>query len=79
MAIYMAIKLSTTIYIEEPTYIFMDSLNSLYLINTQLRHPLAHNNHLDKTILSQIVSMLQSRSQPTALHKVKAHAHITGN
>ena len=77
MAIYITIKLSTTTYTEEPIYIFIDSLNSLCLINTQLRHPSAHNNHHDKTILSQI--MLVSRTQPTKLHKVKAHANITGN
>jgi ribonuclease HI len=79
MAIYITIKLSTTTYTEEPIYIFTDSLNSLYLINTQLRHPSAHNNHPDKTILSQIASMLVTRTQPTELHKVKAHANIIGN
>jgi ribonuclease HI len=79
MAIYITIKLSSTTYTEEPLYIFTDSLNSLYLINTQLRHPSAHNNHPDKTILSQIASMLVTRTQPTELHKVKAHANITGN
>jgi hypothetical protein len=79
MAIYMTIKLSTTNYANEPIYIFTDSLNSLYLINTQLRHPLAHNSHPDKTILSHIAAMLQARTQPTILHKVKAHANITGN
>jgi ribonuclease HI len=79
MALYMIIKLSTTTYTEEPVYIFTDSLNSLYLINTQLRHPSTHNNHPDKTILSQIASMLTIRTQPIALHKVKAHANIIGN
>jgi hypothetical protein len=58
MAIYTFIQLSTTTYIEEPIYIFTDCLNSLYLINIQLRHPSAYNNHPDKTILSQIASML---------------------
>ena len=79
MAIYITIKLSTTTYAEEPIYIFTDSLNSLYLINTQLRHPSTHNNHPDKTILSQIASLLSTRIQPTELHKVKAHANITRN
>jgi hypothetical protein len=79
MAIYTVIKLIITIYNEEPIYIFTDSLNSLYLINTQLQHPSAYNNHLDKSILSQIASMLKSQIQPIALYKVKAHANITGN
>jgi hypothetical protein len=60
MAIYTVIQLSITIYTEEPIYIYTDSLNSLYLINTQLRHPSMHNNHPDRTILTQIVAMLQS-------------------
>jgi hypothetical protein len=79
MAIYTVIKLSITIYTKEPIYIFIDSLNSLYLINTQIRHPSQHNNHPDKIILSQIVNMLQSRTQPISLHKVKVHTNITGN
>jgi ribonuclease HI len=79
MAIYMVIKLSTTIYTDEPIYIFTDSLNSLYLINTQIRHPSKHTNHPNKTILTQIVTMLQSRTHPIALHKVKAHTDIIGN
>ena len=58
MAIYMVIKLSTTIYTKKPIYIFTDSLRSLYFINIQIRHPSKHTNHPDKTILIQIVTML---------------------
>jgi ribonuclease HI len=79
MAIYTAIQLSITSYTEEPIYIFTDNLNSLYLINTQLRHPSAHNNPPDKTILEKIMEMLQRRTHPTQLHKIKAHSNITGN
>jgi ribonuclease HI len=79
MAIYTTIKLSITNYIEEPVFIFTDSLNSLYLLNTQIKHPSLHNNHPDKTILTQIIEMLQSRTQPTSLCKVKAHSNIIGN
>ena len=79
MAIYIVIKLSITTYAKEPIYIFTDSLNSLCLINTQLRHPSTHNNHPNKTILSQTTTMQQSQIQPISLHKVKAQANITGN
>jgi hypothetical protein len=58
MAIYTTIKLSITTYAEEPVFIFTDSLNSLYLLNTQIKHPSLHNNHPDKTILTQIIEML---------------------
>jgi hypothetical protein len=79
MAIYTTIQLSINDYADEPVCIFTDSLNSLYLINTQIRHPSTHNNHPDKTILQEIVTMLLQRTQPTSLHKVKAHTNITCN
>ena len=60
IAIYTTIKLSLSNYAHEPVFIFTDSLNSLYLLNTQLKHPSLHNNHPDKTILTQIIQMLQS-------------------
>jgi hypothetical protein len=78
MAICIVIKLSITTYAEEPIYIFIDSLNSLYLINTQIKHPSAHTNHSNKPILSKIAEMLQPRIHPTHLHKVKAYSNIIG-
>jgi hypothetical protein len=60
MAIYTTINLSITTYPEEPVFIFTDSLNSLYLLNTQMKYPSLHNNHPDKTILTKIIEMLQS-------------------
>jgi ribonuclease HI len=44
-----------------------------------MRHPSAHNNHFNKTILSQVVELLQSQTHPIYLHKAKTHANITGN
>jgi ribonuclease HI len=63
----------------EPAHIFTDSLNSLYLINTQIKHPTQQNNHPDKTILSSIVNMLKNRTSITYLHKVRAYTNITRN
>ena len=79
MAIYVTIKLSLSNYANELVFIFIDSLNSLYLLNTQIKHPSLHNNHPDKTILTQIIQMLQCRTQPTSIHKVKANSNITCN
>ena len=64
-----------------PTYehIFIDYLNGLYVIKTQIKHPTLHNNHPNKTILQEIVNLLQQRTQPTTLYKVRAHANIEGN
>jgi hypothetical protein len=60
----------------EPAHIFTDSLNSLYLINTQIKHPTQQNNHPDKTILALIVKLLKNRIAPIALYKVRgAYQH----
>ena len=64
---------------QEPAHIFIDSLNSLYFINTQIKHPTQQNNHPDKTILALIVKLLKGRVATTTLHKVRAHTNIIGN
>jgi hypothetical protein len=62
----------------ETTHIFTDSLNSQYLINTQIKHPTQQNNHPDKTILASIVNMLKNHTATTHLYKVRAHTNIIG-
>ena len=57
----------------------MNSLNSIYLLLTQIFHPTLHNNHPDKTILTEMVTMLQQRTQSTTIIKVRAHSNIEGN
>ena len=66
-------------YRNEPAHIFTNCLNILYLINTQTKHPTLHNSHPNKIILEYVVRMLQTRTQRTTLHKVKAHANISGS
>ena len=63
----------------EPVYIFTNSLNSLYLINTQIKHPILQNNHPNKTILALIAKMLKDCIAPTTLHKVRAHTNVKSN
>ena len=79
MAIHKTLKIITTKYTHEPAAIFTDCLNCLYVINTQIKHPTHHNNHADKTILTDMVRMLKNRTQPTTIHKVKTHINIEGN
>ncbi len=79
MAIHHTLRLLTTTYRNDPTHIFTDCLNVLYLLNTQTKHPTVHNNHQDKQILESKNKWLQSRTQTTTLHKVKAHTNISGN
>ena len=79
MAIHATLKIINDEYPNEPAHIFTDCLNGLYVIKTQIKHPTMYNNHLDKTILQEIVKLLQQRTQPTTLYKVRAHANILGN
>jgi ribonuclease HI len=78
-AIYQTLLTLNQEFPHEPAHIFTDSLNSLYLINTQIKHPTQQNNHLDKTILTLIVELLKNRTTPITLHKVRAHTNIQGN
>ena len=48
--------------------------DTVYIIN-----PTFDNNHPDKTILPKIVKLLQQKTQPTTLYKVRAHTNIEGN
>ena len=79
MAIHLTLKLLTTTYIDEPTHVFTNYLNVLYLLNTQIKHPTLHNSHFDKNALESMSIIIQSRTQITTLHKVKAHATINRN
>ena len=79
MAIHATLKIINEEYPNELTHIFTDFLNGLYVIKTQIKHLTLHNNHPDKTTLQEIVKLLQQRTQPTTLYKVRAHANIEGN
>ena len=79
MAKHHTLRFLTTTYCDELAHIFTDCLIVLYLLNTQIKHPILHNSHPDKIILESMSIMLQSRTQITTLHKVKAHANINGN
>ena len=80
MAIHHTLKLITEGELQnEPAHIFTDCLNGLYVIKNQMKHPTLHNNHPDKTILEEIVTLLTQRTQSTTIYKVKAHANLKGN
>jgi hypothetical protein len=57
-AIHHTLQVLIQEFPNEPAHIFTNSLNSLYLINTQIKHPTQQNNHPDKTIIASIVNML---------------------
>ena len=72
MAIYATLKIINVEYPNKPTHIFADCLNGVYKIKTQIKHPTLYNNHSDKTILQEIVDLLQQRVQPTTLYESKS-------
>ena len=76
MAIHHTLQLLTTTYGEEPTHIFINCINVMYLLNTQIKHLTLQYSHPNKFILEFMVQMLQSCTQTTTLHKVGAHANI---
>lgn len=59
MALYTIIKLNIEEYYDELVYIFIDNLNFLYFITTRIKHSPLYANHLDKTIYSEMVTMIQ--------------------
>ena len=79
MALYDTVNLSPELYHNEPVHIFTDSLNSLYVLNTQIKHPSLHTNYPNKTILFEMVRMLQQRTHILTIYKVRAYSIITGN
>ena len=79
MAIYETLKLSNTQYANKPLHIFTDSLNSIYLLLTQISHSTLQNNHPEKTILNKMATMLQQKTQSTTITKVRTHSNIEGN
>jgi ribonuclease HI len=78
-AIYHTLLILNHEFPQEPAHIFTDSLNSLYLINTQIKYSTQQNNYPDETILALIVKLLKDRAAPTTLYKVRAHTNIIGN
>jgi ribonuclease HI len=79
LAIHHTLQILLAQFPHEPAHIFTDSLNSIYLLLTQIKHPPRHTSHPDKILLQTLVNMLSLRTQPTLIAKVKAHVNIQGN
>jgi hypothetical protein len=77
-AIHHILQILNQEFPNEPAHIFTDSLNSLYLINIQIKHPTQQNNHPDKTILTSIINMLKNCTATITLYKVRAPTNVLG-
>ena len=78
MAFHSTLFIANNEHPNKSTYIFIDCLNGLYVIKTQMRHPTLYNSHLDKILLEAIVVLLQQQIQLIS-YKVCVHANIEGN
>ena len=78
-AIHQILQIRTQEFPNELAHIFTDSLNSLYLINTHIKHPKQQINHSDKTMLASIVNMLKNHTAVIHLHKIRVHTNIISN
>ena len=58
-----------------PAHIFMNQINVLHFLSTQIKHSTLYNCHQDQTILTFMVEILQSRTQVTTLHNLRAHTN----
>ena len=61
------------------THIFIDSLNSIYLIHNHIHHPTSQHHHPDKLLIATIVRQIFWTPCIVYIHKVPAHSSINGN
>ena len=79
MAIHNALHIANTEYPNKPTHILIDYFNGLYIIKIQMKILHLYNIHPNKTILEEIVKLLQNHICPFFLYKVYLHANIEIN
>jgi ribonuclease HI len=72
-------KATTLLHPEETTFIFTDSLVSLFLLRNYKNSPSAHKHHPDRFLLEAILTQIAQHPQPTQLLKVRSHVGIFGN
>ena len=68
-----------TISPSEPLILMTDSLTGIYLIQQAIYTPERIRTHKHKQILTEIVHLLVSRTQPVEIYKVRAHTGVLGN
>ena len=62
MAIHAIFKRINDEFPNEQAYVFIDYLNGLYVIKTQIKHPILNINHPNKIILNEIVVLTTKNS-----------------
>ena len=67
-----------TISPSEPLILMTDSLTGIYLIQQAIYNPESIRTHKHKQILTEIVHLLVSRTQPDEIYRVRAHTGVLG-
>ena len=76
-AILVAIKPIQTTQLD--MHIFIESLNSIFLINNHIPHLTSQHNHPDKLLIATSVHQIYWTPHTIHIHKVCAQLGITGN
>lgn len=61
------------------THVFIDNLNSIFLINNHIQHPTWQQHHPNKLLIASIVHKIYWTPHTIHIHKVHAHSCITRN
>lgn len=61
------------------TYIFTNSLYSIYLLRNHIKSPSFQSNHHDKLLIAYIINTIKNSHHRFTIQKVHAHTNITGN
>jgi hypothetical protein len=77
IAIHKTLRIINTQYPNEPAFIFTDSLNVLYLLNTQIKHPTLHNSHPDQTTLASMVKFFKNGHNQSHYTKLEHTSTLT--
>ena len=61
------------------TYIFTNSLYSIYVLRNPIKSPSFQSNHHDKLLIAYIINTIKNSHHRFTIQKVHAHTNITGN
>lgn len=75
----LLIALTTTKDQSQDTFIFTNSLNSIFLINNHIHQPLSQHNHLDKLLILAIAHQILWTKYNITIQNIKVHIGMKSN
>ena len=61
------------------TFIFMDTINNIYLLLNHIKLPSSKYNHPDKLLIAHILATAKASKHDVIIRKVRAHTNTIGN